>query len=537
MEKAVIYARVSTREQEETGYSLGAQTTLLSEYAKKNNLEVKEVFTASESASGKKDRQVFYEMLSYVEKENITHIICEKTDRLTRNPKDASVINDWINNGTQNKVHFVKEAFIADKNTKAHEGLVWNMKISIAKFYTDNLSEEVRKGNEEKAKQGWLPRKAKFGYRTDGESGHKIHVPNEETAPLVQRMFQLYATGLYSIELLTQKMFEDGLRSVSGKKIPKSNIARYLSDPFYYGEFEWDGKIYKGKHETLITKNLFDEVQKIKLGNNNPKYSKHEYLFKGLLTCHSCSKTIYWEEHKSTPYGHCGTHKQCTDCLPWYVESVIDTQVSNLFSQLRINNERFAKWLVVALKESNASESEYRTQSAEALQRELEKIEMRLNRLYEDRLDGRIDTTFYDNRASILQADKDALLEKMNLYIKAPDKSKEIGLTMYELSQRAPELYQKATVEEKRRLMKLVFGSLKLSKGIVQFTYTPAFQILADAIEASNSSEALQNSAQPITVFELQDNTSTEPRLEDLETVCPNLLASLSQNRWWSSSA
>jgi DNA invertase Pin-like site-specific DNA recombinase len=141
------------------------------------------VFKISESASGKQVRKLFNEMLQYVLKHDI-HVICvEKIDLLTRNLKDATAVSDWIQEDERRQVHFVKENFIAGKNTRAHENLVWNMKVSISRFYTDNLSEEVRKGQKEKIAQGWLPTKPPLGYKTVGDKGKKIHIVDEEKAP------------------------------------------------------------------------------------------------------------------------------------------------------------------------------------------------------------------------------------------------------------------------------------------------------------------------------------------------------------------
>jgi len=90
------------------------------------------------------------------------------------------VISDWVTTNEDRQVHFVKENFVVCKNTRAHENLVWDMKVAIARFYTNNLSEEVKKGQKAKLEAGWIPCGQKFGYRTVGEKGHKIHVPDKK---------------------------------------------------------------------------------------------------------------------------------------------------------------------------------------------------------------------------------------------------------------------------------------------------------------------------------------------------------------------
>ena len=219
--KAVIYARVSSREQEETGYSLEAQIKLLEEYAIKEGYEVVRIFRNSESASGKIIRKTFNEMLRFVNTEGISVILCEKIDRLTRNPKDAGIMSEWVKESKEREIHFVKESFVVNEETRAHENFVWDMKVAVAHFYINNLSEEVRKGQKEKISQGWLPTKPPVGYKTIGEKGHKIHIVNEDVAPMVVKMFKLYATGNYSTKALADKMHELGLRNANGNKIVK----------------------------------------------------------------------------------------------------------------------------------------------------------------------------------------------------------------------------------------------------------------------------------------------------------------------------
>src|SRR5437868_3236872 len=111
--KTIFFCRVSSREQEETGYSLDAQEKLEQEYADKKGFTAAKVYRISESASGKQIRKIFNEMLAYTEKHNVNIILCEKIDRLTRNLKDAAIINDWVHEaGKDREVHFIKENFI-----------------------------------------------------------------------------------------------------------------------------------------------------------------------------------------------------------------------------------------------------------------------------------------------------------------------------------------------------------------------------------------------------------------------------------------
>jgi site-specific DNA recombinase len=223
--KAELYTRVSSRDQE-TGYSLDSQVKLLTEYAKAKNFDVSRVYRISETAS--------------------KFLVRKKDGR---------------------EVHFVKEGFILNKNTKAHESLVWDMKVAIARFYTNNLSEEVKKGYAEKLAQGGRPGRAPLGYRSQDDNGRKKNVIDDRTAPFVKRLLENYATGNYSMKVLTRMAYEDGLRSRTGHQLGISQIEMLLKQPFYYGAIKWNGKIYDfSVHEPLISKETFDKIQDVRMG-------------------------------------------------------------------------------------------------------------------------------------------------------------------------------------------------------------------------------------------------------------------------------
>ncbi|MBI5151845.1 MAG: recombinase family protein, partial [Candidatus Pacebacteria bacterium] len=217
--KAIVYCRVSSKEQEDTGYSLDAQEKLLTEYGSKNKYTIEKTHRISESASGKYVREKFNQVLEFANKNKIDIILCEKIDRLTRNLKDAATIDDWVKENPNRAVHFVKENFVLNQNTKAHENFIWDMKVAVARFYTNNLSEEVHKGQNEKLAQGWIPMKAKYGYKTVGEKGHKIHILDEViekdgqkiitgNALHIKNMFEWYATRDYSIARVEKELYE-----------------------------------------------------------------------------------------------------------------------------------------------------------------------------------------------------------------------------------------------------------------------------------------------------------------------------------------
>jgi DNA invertase Pin-like site-specific DNA recombinase len=188
--ECIILCRVSSREQEIDGYSLPAQEKFLKEYTEREGLSVKKVFSISESASGKKQRQLFNEMIAYVKKNSIKIIVCEKVDRFTRNFKDMVAIDAWLEEDAERQIRFVKNSLILHKNSRSQEKLNWGMQVLISKNYIDNLSEEVKKGQKEKIEQGWLSSRPPVGYVTTGEKGHKTHIIDPKKAPLVKEILE-----------------------------------------------------------------------------------------------------------------------------------------------------------------------------------------------------------------------------------------------------------------------------------------------------------------------------------------------------------
>lgn len=219
--KTVIYCRVSSKEQEESGYSLPAQEKLLREYCQKKQFAIAKVYSVSESASGKSRRKTFEDMMVYVTKEKIKVIVCEKVDRLTRNLHSVVVIDKWLEKNPDRQIHLVKDSLILHKHARSQEKLSWGIQVVIAKNKIDNLSEEVIKGQQEKLAQGGYPGRPKLGYQNIISQGHKQTVIDPTNAPLIQKMFELYATGEYSTYRLADTMDNLGLKTTIGNKVGK----------------------------------------------------------------------------------------------------------------------------------------------------------------------------------------------------------------------------------------------------------------------------------------------------------------------------
>src|SRR5947209_1809775 len=221
--KAVIYARVSSREQQEEGYSIEAQEKYLRHYAAQKGLRIEREFV--EAATAKKEgRKAFDAMLCFLRKQTDCKIVLvEKTDRLYRNFKDRLTFEEL-----DVELHLVKEGQVISKESKSQVKLVHGFNLLLASHYSNNLKEEVEKGMLEKAEQGHYPAKAPFGYRNNKET--RGIDPHPTNAPVLRTIFEMYSSGRYSLSTLRTAVVGQ-----TGVILSKAYLDTVLKSLFYYG--------------------------------------------------------------------------------------------------------------------------------------------------------------------------------------------------------------------------------------------------------------------------------------------------------------
>src|SRR4051812_25745446 len=194
--QAVIYARVSSKEQEKEGFSIPAQSKLLKEYAAANGFAIAQEYVDVETAKHT-GRAAFGEMLAYLKTHpSVRVLLVEKTDRLYRNLKDWVTVDEL-----DVEIHLPKEGVVLSRDSRSSEKFMHGIKVLMAKNYIDNLSEEARKGQQEKAEQGIWPTKTPLGYlNVTGRDGRKVIAIDPDIAQVVAKLFEWYATGHYALK-------------------------------------------------------------------------------------------------------------------------------------------------------------------------------------------------------------------------------------------------------------------------------------------------------------------------------------------------
>ena len=497
--EAVLYARVSSEEQEKEGYSIPAQTKFLHGYAGQEGIRILHEFVDVETAK-QPGRPGFMAMVDFFAKEakkdparQVRTLLVEKTDRLYRNLKDYVTIDDL---GID--IHFAKEGVVLSPRSHSSEKFMHGIKVLMAKNYVDNLSEETRKGLQEKAEQGIWPLRAPLGYRTVERSDKKKVIElDDEIARLVRQLFEWYAPGIRALEEVVIMAREAGLKAPrSGKPLGKAGIHRLLCNRIYYGEFAWKGEIYKGIHEPIVTRELWDKVQEAlkTRGIKKPRRVKHRFAFSNLIMCAHCGCSLVGEIKKGRYiYYHCTGAKG--DCPKPYVrEEVLEQKFTELLRGLAFDQE-VLNWVTEALRESHKDEQAFHEEAIERLQAEYKRLESRINNMYVDKLDGRIDVAFFDTKAAEWRREQDDIQDTIHKYQTASQSYVEEGVAILELAQRAAELFEKQEPREKRRLLNFVLSNSTWDGERLVPEFRQPFDMIADAATASAEKEAAGGSS------------------------------------------
>lgn len=387
------YIRVSTPRQGTHSASLPEQRDAIATFAKRYNLVISEWFEERETAS-KRGRKVFERMLSGLEKKKAQGVIMHKIDRSARNLQDWAELGTLIDRGID--VYFANE----NLDLRSRGGrLAADLQAVVAADYSRNLREEVKKGLYGRLKQGFYPLPAPMGYIDNGSAKLKTICP--QLGPLVQKTFDLYATGNYSLDALRIKVTRLGLRNKRGGILTKSGVSHLLNNPFYYGlmRIQRTGETYIGNHEPLISKALFDRAQAVLHRRTKVKTAfKRQYLFQRMLKCSACGRGLYAETHKGIIYYRCQS-KTCRrtslreDAIMWKIAREIG-HMNPSDETIATFDEMFDIHISELLGERDSMEA--------AHQLALAQVKDRMERLTDAYIDRAIDRDTFETRKTRL---------------------------------------------------------------------------------------------------------------------------------------
>lgn len=326
MTNAVIYARYSSHSQ--TEQSIEGQLHDAYAYAERCGYKVIGEYIDRALTGTKDDRPDFQRLMRDAEKRQFRIVIVWKLDRFARNRYDSAIYKRHL------KRFGIRVVSVMENITDSPEGIILEGLLeSMAEYYSANLSENIRRGQQESLKKGWYTGGSiPMGYQLQD---HKL-VPDPKTAPLIRELYERYASG-ESLAAIADDFNRRGYRTTRGRIFQTGTFDRVLPNSAYIGEYKYRNQIVPGLATPLIDRDLFDRVLARRESRRRAPAARRSpvvFLLQGKLFCGVCGSPECGDAGTSKSgerhyyYSCTGRKHHKTDCkkkaekkdfLEWYV--------------------------------------------------------------------------------------------------------------------------------------------------------------------------------------------------------------------------
>lgn len=311
--KAIIYCRVSTKEQAEEGLSLQNQEKACIDYANNKGFDRDKIFIEEGESAKTQFRTQLLELLSYC-KENagkIDALIVWKLDRFSRQTSDHFALKATL------AKYGVRIYSVTEPIDNSPQGqLMETVLAGFAQFDNDIRSERSKIGMRDRLNEGRWVWKAPIGYVNSKDAlGNPTIIADEVNSKIITQLFEDFSKGVYTQVAIWQMATKRGLKRKNGKPLSKQTISKILTNQIYAGYIynPWTTELIKGVHRPLVDEKVFYKCQAILKGKtpsvaprlrNNPTFP-----LRGFVKCGSCGKPLTGSKPrgrtKSYEYYHC----------------------------------------------------------------------------------------------------------------------------------------------------------------------------------------------------------------------------------------
>lgn len=500
--KAVMYVRVSTKEQAEEGYSIAAQQAACARYITDKGWDLVDVYTDRGESARTADRPRFQAMLERIREDgSIDLLVVHKLDRMARNIKDYATVREMLEHAGVRLIS-VTEGLEATASGKMVEGML----AVVAEWYSNNLSSEIRKGQIQKLQEGGWPTMAPIGYRNirvDGSLGQRhgraTIVPDSQ-APLVRQAFELYASTQWSLSRLGSEMYARGARNRRGGRLARSGLCDMLKNVAYIGKVPWKGIIYDGTHEAIVPVALFEQVQAVlaSFERSKERQRTHSHFLKGILRCGSCGSRlilnmIKGRNKKDFPYFTCASkfndRVKCAE--PYVPVALMEHLVEDLFREVRLP-EGIEDLIERHLESEVADEERGRAHSTRFIAKGLQRLSNQKDRLLDLFLSKDIDRATFRARKERIEAEIVELESRMGNQTEKLEQARELIEKAITLTRNCHEGYTTAPPDGKKLWNQVFFAEIVVKdRTIVRATYQEPFRALFTFQETGVSNKEL----------------------------------------------
>ena len=430
--KAAIYIRVSTDAQFEEGYSVDAQKEQLTAYCVSKGIKKHDYYIDGGWSGSNIERPELERLIQDVKDGKISHVVVYKLDRLSRSQKDTLYLIEDV--FMPNNVDFVSLTESLDTSTPIGRTMI-GILAAFAQLERETIRMRTRMGMLERVKDGyWMGGgRVPFGYDYDKEQG--VLVPNKD-AEKVRRAYDLYIQG-YSPQ---------NIANMLGLKYDRLAM-QILKRKSNYGIIEYNGDEYQGRHEPIISKEIYDKAMSAMISRSITRTYTSDYLLTGLIFCGKCGAKMRYQK-----WGKKGVKLVCysqQSSKPYLVKDANCDQDRLWADEV----EDFVVKKLLCLKEEKQDMSvvEYNTSAIDLLIQQKDEIAKKIKRLYNlysESTDDLLLDTINENKAT---------LEKINKKLADEIKHKDVVLERESVKNQIDNLdtqWEYMTQQEKQTLVR-----------------------------------------------------------------------------------
>lgn len=474
------------------------------------------------------ERPKFQQLMYFLSKGYFKGIVVLSWDRASRNDRDEMIIRELMDRGVD--FHFVNAKYDKSSAGELHK----DIDAMVSKHRSRDTREKVMYTFRKLREDGVVTNRAPVGYLNLGDMYNKPFDPVR--APIIKDMFEMVATGDWTLGSITKWANEQGLTMPPMRRrrtteeiaaeeddedviviekicrpLDPGDVERIFKNPFYYGmtkgnDGEWKKSI---SHKPLVSKELSDEVKKVLSGRRQSKHYSNKLIisYRGIFDCSICGRVYTPYHRKGYIYLGARCDKSCPNTKKNVAAWVLENKVGELINHLTFSTGELSD--IEGKTQSDINDIEHkRNMALEQSERRKKKTREDLSYLRENRIPllkaGVYTPEAYVEEEHRLSSELSALqTEEQAVDVSTHEDIVEI-IKLSELLQDAYLHYYIGNSEAKETIMRAVFSELKFSGNTLEY-------------KCKNGFRALQNRLSAIC-----DPTGSRTLLPSLKSLCPN---------------